>query len=138
MRRRVRRLGRKGGFPPIITILMYIGLLVTAIIVVAAIVISTRSAVNRPILSIVGEVYIVGNTAHFTIKNDGMAWFNGTVRVRSPYVHGETTASIPPEKSWSFEIPLEGSVPPDVYQFNIVIQCVGAAEFEVPATVLRG
>jgi len=118
--------------------LIHIGLIVTAIIVIAAILFSTRSVANRPILSVYGEVYIIGNTAQFTIKNDGNAWFNGTIKISSAYVRGETTASIAPKKSQSFEVPLTGSVPPYVDSFYVVIQCVGVGEFEVPATVVRG
>lgn len=132
-------MNRRGGFPPIVTVLLFLVVIATAVIVGWWFVRVHSSATNRPLLSLSGGVYIAGNTVYLTLRNDGTAQFSGTVRIVTPYGSGEGTVTIDPGDAESLQIPITWDAgAPTANTFEVVIQAEGAGEIKAVAEMVRG
>ena len=64
---------RKGGVPPIVTVLLILAFIIAAGFVGYYVMSTSRRSTRRCLLSIEGPVYAYGNNIYLTLRNDGTA-----------------------------------------------------------------
>jgi len=139
---RRRRPGRRfGGFPPIISVLLFIVAIVVSAIVGYWLVITHLFATEQPILQLKkpGSVYISGSNIYFTLENVGTVNFTGVVCVviRGTEYCTPSEISIPAGESRSITIS-NVPVPTSSTRMEVLIKPGDAGEIKANAEVLRG
>ena len=130
-----------GGFPPIVTVLLFLVVIATAVIVGWWFVRVHSSAVSRPVLSLSGGIYIANGYAYFTLRNDGTVDFSDRVCIVAPSGQDCTPSAVdvPAGGSAPVEIPLNSiNVPAGAMSIEVVIRPLGAGEIKAVAEVVRG
>ena len=131
----------KGGFPPIITVILFIIMIAVSVLVGWWFISVHSKAIARPVLSLSGGLYISGNKAYFTVVNDGTVDYSGTVSLVSSYASGSADITVPAGGSASVQMTVTwtgGSPPSDKTSFDAVLQFEGAGEIRAVAEILRG
>ncbi|RLE63994.1 MAG: hypothetical protein DRN53_01375 [Thermoprotei archaeon] len=132
-------LNRRGGIPPIVTVMTVIAFVAASAIISWWIITTTLYVVKKPILRIVPSPVVMGNTLYITIANDGSVAYSGSVEVilkgSSGEYEGSTTVNIDAGSSSAIEINLSGT-PTDGKLEGVLKTSAGTLRFT--ASVVKG